>query len=230
MSEHSVLYDVLETRVSSVADSFDNNVPIHKFSRRYIRKEKEIIKAYIKSKEKHESVERMYHRISLGKRIRFVFVVIIAAFILGGFTIYITHYIGNMRIDEYDTHSFAFELDGDNAPEMLESKYEITYDLSDWDKETLEDDQYGYFVTYRKKDVGINFSYRVKTSYKGVRYNTEGSQIETKTIGGKTVIYYITSKGVNCLIWESEKLVFEFSYRGLNYEKAVEIISSITKQ
>lgn len=226
MSEHSVFYDALEDTVTSIANSFDNNVPYHRFSRKYMSKEKMILKAYIKSKEEHESIDNAYHRISLVGRIKFAVIVIIAALLFAGFSLYITHYIGNMRIDEYDTHSFAFATDSENAPDILENRYEITYDLSDWDKEVLDDDQYGYFVTYRKEDAGINFLYSVKSGYQGVRYNTEGSNIERVMINGYPMIYYTTRKGVHCLTWDNGDYIFDFDFT-IEYEKAIEIIESI---
>ena len=134
MSENSVLYDVLAERVDVLARSFDDNVPYHKFSRRYMRKEKVILKAYLKSKEKKQNIEYAYNSVMRRSRIKFAIIVAIAALLLAGFTIYITHYIGNMRVDEYDTYSFAFTVDVENSSPILESKYEITFDLSDWDK------------------------------------------------------------------------------------------------
>ena len=230
MSENNVLYDVLSERVEMLAKSFDGNVPYHRFSRRYMRKEKEILKAYLKSQEKRESIDLAYNSIKRGNRIKFAVIVVIAALFLAGFTIYITHYIGNMRIKEYDTHSLAYVLNADNTPKILEHRYEITYDLGDWEKGIIEDDQYGFFITYRndEKD-GINFSYRSKSTYQGIRYNTEGSQIEKIVINNRTYIHYITPKGINCFIWETEDIIFEFSHIGLDDETAAEIISSIAE-
>lgn len=230
MSENSVLYDVLAERVDALARSFDDNVPYHKFSRRYIRKEKAILKAYLKSKEKQESIDCAYNNIKCGNRIKFAVIVVIAALLLTGFTIYITHYIGNLQINEYDTHSFAFALDSDNAPKTLENRYEITYDLSDWKKTIVEDIDILYFETYRNNDKGINFSYSVKSSYQGVRFNTEGSTIETKALGDKTATFYISPTGTECLIWDNEDCVMEFFYNGISYEQAVEIISTIRRR
>ena len=149
MSENSVLYDALAERVETLAESFDGNVPYHRFSRGYMRKEKGILKAYLKSQEKQESIDLAYNNIKRGNRIRFAVIVVIAALLLAGFTMYITHYIGNLQINEYNTHSFVFPVDVDNSPTILESRYEITYDLSDWEKTVVEDTDILYFETYR---------------------------------------------------------------------------------
>lgn len=229
MSENSVLYDVLAERVAILAESFDNNVPYHRFSHRYMRKEKGILKAYLKSKEKRESVDCAYNIIKRGNRIKFAFIVVIAALLLAGFTIYITHYIGQLQINEYDTHSFAFALDSDNSPKKLENRYEITYDLNDWEREIMNNDQYDYWEIYKYDDNYISFSYCVKSSYQGIRYNSEESDIETIIIGDKNVIHFISPKGINCLIWESDDYIFQFNFT-IDYNEAVNIINSIAKQ
>ena len=59
MNENSVLYDALAERVELLANSFDNNVPYHKFTRRYLRREKKILKAYLKSKSTHQSMQTL---------------------------------------------------------------------------------------------------------------------------------------------------------------------------
>lgn len=229
MSENSVLYDALADRVEILAESFDDNVPYHRFSRRYMRKEKEILKAYLKSKEKQESIDLVYNNIKRGNRIKFAVAVVIAALFLAGFTIYITHYFGNLQINEYDTHSFAFALDSDNAPKTLENRYEITYDLNDWEREIMNNDQYDYWEIYKNDDSYISFSYCVKSSYKGIRYNSEESDIETIIIGDKNVIHFISPKGINCLIWEGDDYIFQFNFT-IDYNEAVNILNSISKQ
>ena len=229
MSENSVLYDALADRVEMIADSFDDNVPHHRFSRGYMRKEKEILKAYLKSQEKRESIDLAYNSIKRGNRIKFAVAVVIAALLLAGFTIYITHIIGNLQINDYYTHSFAFSVDVDNSPQILESRYEITYDLSGWDKTVVEDIDTLYYETYRKKDKGINFIYRVKSYYQGVRINTEGSDIQTKNIGENTATFYISPTGVECLIWDNGDCIMEFFYSGITYDQALEIVSSIKR-
>lgn len=229
MSENNVLYDVLSERVEMLAESFDDNVPFHRFSRRYMRKEREILKAYLKSKEKQESIDCAYNNIRRGNRIKFAVIVVIAALLLTGFTVYITRYIGNLQINEYDTHSFVYPVDVENSPTILESKYEITYDLSDWDKTVVEDINTLYFETYRRKDKGINFIYRVKSYYQGVRINTEGSDIRTKNIGDNTATFFISPTGVECLLWDNGDCIMEFSYKGITYNQAMEIISTIKK-
>lgn len=229
MSEHSVFYDALEDTVTSIANSFDNNVPYHRFSRKYMSKEKMILKAYIKSKEEHESIDNAYHRISLVGRIKFAVIVIIAALLFAGFSLYITHYIGNMRIDEYDTHSFAFATDIENAPDTLENRYEITYDLSDFEKEMMYDDQYDYWEIYKSGDKYIGFAYHTKSSYQNIRYNTENSKINNITIEGRDYLFYVSPTGVNCLTWDNGDCIMEFFYKDISIENALQIISSIIK-
>ena len=230
MSENNVLYDVLSERVEMLADSFDDNVPYHKFSRGYMRKEKEILKAYLKSQEKRESIDLAYNSIKRGNRIKFAVIVVIAALFLAGFTIYITHYFGNLQINEYDTHSFAFALDSNNAPETLERRYLLNYDLSEWNKEIMDNDQYDYWETYKLEDKYIGFAYHTKSSYKNIRYNTENSTVDVITIEGRDYIFYVSPTGLNCLTWDNEDCIMELFYKGISNEEAEEIISSIIVQ
>lgn len=194
-----------------------------------MRKEKAILKAYLKSKEKQQNIEYAYNSVMRGRRIKFVIIAVIAALLLAGFTMYITHYIGNLQINEYDTHSFVFPVNVENSPTVLENRYEITYDMSDWDKTVVEDINTLYYETYRRKDKGINFIYRVKSYYQGVRINTEGSDIQTKNIGGNTATFFISPTGVECLIWDNGDCIMEFFYSGITYDQALEIISSIKR-
>lgn len=228
MNDNNILFHVLESKVVSIADSFDDNVPFHKFSRNYRHKEKVIIKAYIKSLEKQENIKQVYRNISIRMKIKVAIILVIAAVLLTGFTIYITHCFGNLKIKEYNNHSYAFAMHIENVPETIESRYEIAYDMSDWNKEIIDNDQFSYLIKYRKNNEGVNFSYIVKSMYQGVRYNTEGTRIENLIIEDKTVVYYISHNEVNCFTWENEDYVFEFDFT-TDYETAVEIVKSIKK-
>lgn len=229
MSENSVLYDVLAERVAILAESFDNNVPYHRFSHRYMRKEKGILKAYLKSKEKQESIDYAYNNIRRGNRIKFAVAVVIAALFLAGFTIYITHIIGNLQINEYDTHSLAFAKNIDNSPQILEKRYEIKYDLSDWNKDIMTDNEHLYWELYKLDDNYFSFSYCVKSSYQGMRYNTEESQIDSVTINNYQAAYFTTRKGVHCLTYDNGDYIFEFDFT-IEYDKAIKIINSIEEK
>ena len=218
MSEQ-LLYDVLVEAYNKEFADF-NNAPKHRFSHSHKVKMRRLFAG-------DTAAPTTRPRIKL----KYVWIAIILAcvLVLAGFTIYITHYIGNMQINEYDTHSFAFSVDVDNSPQILESRYEITYDLSDWKKTVVEDIDILYFETYRNNDKGINFSYSVKSSYQGVRFNTEGSTIETKSLEDKTATFYISPTGVECLIWDNGDCIMEFFYTGITYDQALEIISTIKK-
>lgn len=195
-----------------------------------MRKEKVILKAYLKSKEKKQNIEYAYNSVMRRSRIKFAIIVAIAALLLAGFTIYITHYIGNMRVNEYDTYSMAFAMDMENAPKTLENRYMLKYDLSEWNREIMDDDQYDYWEKYRLGDKYIGFAYHTKFSYKNIRYNTENSTVDVITINGRDYIFYVSPTELNCLTWDNGDCIMELFYKGISHEEAKEIVSSITAQ
>lgn len=120
----------------------------------------------------------------------------------------------------------------DEAMEIINSiealhKFIISYDLSDYTEEVVCDDEIEYWVLYRKGDDCVNFRYMPKEYYGIVRYNTEGSAVETKYINGHEAFYFETKKGGHCLVWEDGDYVIDFDYAGIGYDEAVEIIESV---
>lgn len=227
MNNDNVLYKILEDKVNIIAESFDINVPYHKFSRKYMRKEKRMLKSYIKAKEEKCSIDQAYHKLSLGSAIKYVAIMIVLILLLTGFTIYITHYIGNMQLNEYGTHSFAFSTDNGSYPETIETQYVITYNLSDWEKQILNDNSVLYSEIYIKQNMYVDFEYFVKEVYPDMRFNTENSVIESHKIGEKDAIYFVSPDGTNCLLWDNGDYIFQFAFVGITMEEATAIIDSI---
>lgn len=227
MSDRTVLYDVLESKVNAIADFFDDTEPYHIFSRRYFKKENMIRKAYLASKQKHNNVDQEYRRISLRNKIKIALIIATAILCLAGFTIYVTHYIGNMKVNEYDKYSLAYAVDTANTYDIIKDEYSITYDLSEWEKEILSDDNTSYWEIYRSKEKYFSFEYAVKSTYSNVRINSENSEIENRNIGGYEAIYYSLHDGTNCLIWDNGDYIFEVDYSGITYEQALVVIESI---
>ena len=122
----------------------------------------------------------------------------------------------------------------DEAMEIINSiealhKFIISYDLSDYTKEVVCDDEIEYWEIYKDEAKGeyISLKYIADEYYENVRLNTEDSSVEIKIINGKEAFYFVTADGVNSLTWDNGNYIFEFDYAGISYDEAVEIIASI---
>ena len=117
-------------------------------------------------------------------------------------------------------------MDWESAPKKLEKSYRITYDLSEYDKEVLNDSIIQYWENYSKGDNYIDFAYYPKSMYQNIRLNTEGSDLEEKTINGYQALYYKTSDGGKCLVWDNGEYIFQMFFN-IDYETALKIIESV---
>jgi hypothetical protein len=229
MNRGSPLYQAMAMTVNDIADMY-NEIELveHRFSWRYKRKEKAILKAYLKSKEKKTDFNRTFAKISLANKIRFAVIMILAALLLAGCAAYIVIYVKGIKLVQYDTHSSAFSNIDETIDFEKGARFVITYDLSDYTKEVVCDDEIEYWVLYRKGDECVNFRYMPAEYYGNTRYNTENSSVEIINIDDIEAIYYTTSKGVHCLIWSAGGYVFDFDFT-CSLDQAIQIIETIEK-
>ena len=230
MDKNTPLYMALRSSAETTADTFALKPPYHCFSLSYRIRERSIINAYFKVKESRAELESTVIKLTAAGKIRCAAYIIITALFLAGFTVFIAHYISNLRVNEYSRYSLAAVIDTENAPQRLEDKYRITYDLEGWDKELMSDDEYEFWEKYRKDGSSVSFRYVIKSMYENVRYNTEGSRVEERQIGDKTAVYYISPSGVHCLCWDNGDYIFNFLFKGIEYDEALKVIESIKKQ
>jgi|GEM_PF-270702 len=227
MIDNNIMYAAFDMETKELADSYDiETIPEHKFSWRYKRRKRAIIKAYQRTLEKPIDFVTEYRHISVRQRIRFAVLVAVTALAATGAGMYVTHIIGGIMANQQSTHSDAFALDWESAPKTLEKDYKITYDLSDYEKVIVLDDDVMYWETYSKNSYFIDFMCFTKESYQNIRLNTEGSQIKSISINGKEVLYYITEDGGHYFVWDNGEYIFNLNFN-IDYEEAIRIAESI---
>ncbi len=200
---------------------------IHSFSLRYKLRKNRIIKKY-KREHSLSNAERTSFRetkvkVSLKRSLTYILIIIVLMALLG-FTVY-RHYSG-LFVREYDVFSMLSVDYDENSPQVLTEKFYIDMDLSEYEKEILEDDELVYWIQY-KKDGKPKFDI-MQTTLKvssNVRLNTENAIIMPTNISindwngmyfqaydGSYIYYfncgdYIMSYSTNLEQIEIEKLV-----------------------
>ena len=223
---NSALYDVFAAKAEMIERSVSDDLPAHKFSLRYKRKKKALIKAYEQQREKGTDIQTTFRKIRVRQAIRFAVIAVLAAAMLTGAGMYVTHYIGGLQANQQSTHTDAFAMDWENAPLTLEKTYRITYDLSDYELTVMSDYDFSYWEVYRKNDEYINYIYQTKEVFQNSRLNTEGTQIEKREVCGYEALYFEHSDGSKCLAWDNGDYIFEIQ-TNLDYDTALQIAESI---
>ncbi len=223
---NSALYDVFAAKAEMIEKSVSDDLPAHKFSLRYKRKKKALIKAYEQQREKGTDIQMTFRKIRVRQTIRFAVIAVLAAVLLTGAGLYVTHYIGGLQANQQSTHSDVSAINLEGAPETLENKYRVTYDFTGWEYGLMADDEYHYWEYYEKGDDFFDFSYYTKEMFQNSRMNTEGAQVETKYVNGFEALYFMRPNGTQLLSWDNGKYIFELVFT-VDYNTALQIAESI---
>ena len=223
---NSALYDVFAAKAEMIEKSVSDDLPAHKFSLRYKRKKKALIKAYEQQREKGTDIQTTFRKIRVRQAIRFAVIAVLAAAMLTGAGLYVTHYIGGLKANQQSTHTDAFALDWENAPLTFNNRFCLTYDLSDYKKEVIIDNNNYYWEAYTNGDEFIDFTYSTKEMFQNVRLNTENAVIETRNVNGYDALYFKLDEKTQCLIWDNGEYIFDFIF-SIDYDTALQIAESI---
>ena len=227
MENDRIFHDLLEEQAKKLVDSVNQGVPDHRFSLRYKLKKRALLKAYELSQRTAEKFEISYKRAKLSQTIALALLSAFTAMLMTGAAMYAVRLINGLKAKEYVDHSDIFAVD-ENAPEYIERRYRISYDLSDWKKTVLIDDNLTYWEKYERGVDTIKFSYYPKNVYQNFRHNTEYTGIETVIINGKETIYYSNQTDVQSLVWDGGDYIFQLDFT-ITFEEAETIIESITE-
>ena len=220
-------YEALAMQAAAIEAAVPE-MPEHRFSLRYNRKKKTLIKAYEKSKLRNESIFEAFRKLRLRQKIRAAVLIVLSVLLLTGAGVYITHHFGGLTAKQYDTHTMMYAEDPD-APETLLEHFRIAYDLSGFSKEIMCDDEHVYWEKWEDNDRHISFSFQIKHGT-GMRMNTEDSSVKYVDINGYEAFYYIAHDTVHCLTWDNGDYLFSFDFAGIDYETGIEIAKSIIKE
>lgn len=160
-----------------IKDNF--TYPNHIFSFRYKFHKSQIIKKYKKAhslrSNETTSFQEAKVKIPLKHSLIYILIIIILMALLG-FTVY--RYYSGIVVREYDVFSMLSVEYDENSPQVLTERFYIDMDLSDYEKEILDDDEQVYWIQY-KKDGKPKFDI-MQTTLKvssNVRLNTENAII-----------------------------------------------------
>ena len=112
-------------------------------------------------------------------------------------------------------------------PEKIESKYEITYDLSGYEKTVYSDDEISTIIEYVKGDAIIDYTQYVVSQY-DVFLNTEDAEIEHIDINGHDAMFFMDNNGYYSIIWNNGEYIIQIS-ANLNKDEFIDISKSVQK-
>lgn len=134
----------------------------------------------------------------------------------------------SLWIDEYEDHSNIMLTEPDEtAPEYIEERYAITYDLSDYELYYEDYDYTSITLRYRKGDIDLGFSQSIKENYKS-NVNSEGGEITYEKINGKEAIYFCNKHNYHWYIWDNGDYVLRIIVNSTK-EEARKIAESVQK-
>lgn len=100
-------------------------------------------------------------------------------------------------VTDYGTYTMLYLRDDTSSyPKTIEKKFSLGYDLSDREIIVHEDDEFQYFVEYRKGDRAISINQVVADAFGGNRLNTENCLVGLTEIeiNGWRGLYFQTAK------------------------------------
>lgn len=115
----------------------------------------------------------------------------------------------------------------DIAPTVIQSNYNITYDLSEYDIAYEEYDDLSHFISYQKDDIVIDYFQYVKAEF-DIGLNTEGAEVSTITINGCDAVYYLDNHSYHHLIWDNGEYIIVLS-SNIGKSELIEIAYSVQK-
>ncbi|MDE5770199.1 MAG: DUF4367 domain-containing protein [Ruminococcus sp.] len=200
------LYDALapeyETAMQDVIDE-------HEFSPEFERKMKKLINRRNKP----------YYKIinTAGKRVACVAVIVLIASSVTIINVDARNKFSHFFVNTYEKFSKVRPVEDDSAPTTLEKIYEITYDISDFEIDYFEENEYSRYIIYVKDDITIYFSQYTKEMYHP-SINTEDAEILTMDINGHEAIYFTDNNNYTRLIWDNGDYIISI---GSNVDKNI---------
>lgn len=153
--------------------------PEHKFSLRYRIKKNKIIKKYKREYLPKNTKETTFFpetkvKIPLKYTFKYILIIIILMAILG-FTIY--RYYSGIFVREYDIFSMLSVEYDENSPQVLTERFYIDIDLSEYEKEIIEDNEFIYWIQYKDGKTEFDVMQTILEVSSNVRLNTENAII-----------------------------------------------------
>lgn len=135
--------------------------------------------------------------------------------------------VSDVFINVYNKFSTVQSNNTDNAPETIETIYEIGYDLSNFSVDYENYTDYQRHIIYRKDDVLIEFKQITKSTHDD-DVNTENSDISTIYINGCDAIYFRDNHNFDFIIWDNEDYDFTIN-SNIGKDVLIQIVESVHK-
>ena len=194
----------------------------HRFSLSYKIRKRKIIKDYEKS---FVSIEKTRHF-----RLKYLLIAVISAGIavLAGFGVYSV--IEGFRVTDYDTHSLLYIVDDyETGKTRIEKKFCIDLDMSDYEVETVCDEDIGYWLSYKKGNILLSVNQEPLSMARGIRLNTENAILEPQqiSINGWKGLYFQPQHGGYYFLFNTGEYLI--SYTSNLPEEEIEKIIKATR-
>ena len=225
MSERGVFYDVLAAQAEAIADSIPDNLPEHKFSLSFRRREKAVLKAYRRSQKNH--TEFSYTPPKMHTKMKYLWLAIILAAITvltGSFLVW--YHISGFTFKREQTNSTVYADSAETPKTVIEEIYYIPESSGiELDRRTVISG--AVLTTYNMGNSRIILSQTLVADK--MQVNTEGYIIEPTQINGYDG-YFIQMGEDNAYVsWAMDGYVFSIT-SNLDKQKAIELAQAVTKE
>lgn len=222
MSSRGVLYDVFAAQAEALAGSIPDDLPEHRFSLSYRRKERAVLKAYERSRK--NSTEFSYSPPKARIKPKYLLIAIIFACIValtGSFLVW--YHISGFKFKREQTNSTVYADSAGNSKIAIEEVYYIpeSYGVQLIDQEITS----GVVLTdYKMGDNRIILDQSLMSDTHQV--NTEGYSIEPITINGYDG-YFIQMGEDNAYVsWAMDGYLFSIT-SDLDRQKTIELAQAV---
>lgn len=227
MTNKEILSAALKSDYLSELSVFEA-LPDYRMSRSFDRKMHKLIRAYLKRKNRENTVYKRRTRVRL-----LAIAIIIATVALGTGGVVLLQYWDTFRLRGIGNNEYAFDVsDPESSPTEILDKYRITADLSSYKKEVISDSDLDYWVVYTD-DSGKTVCYNqfTKTMADSLQIGLGDVQIPPEKIdlGNYTALYYVSANGIQNLMWDNGDYIFELSAEGLSKEETKALALSVKK-
>lgn len=228
MTNKEILSAALKSDYLSELSVFEA-LPDYRMSRSFDRKMHKLIRAYLKRKNRENTVYKRRTRVRL-----LAIAIIIATVALGTGGVVLLQYWDTFRLRGIGNNEYAFDVsDPESAPAEILDKYRITADLSGYKKEVISDSDMDYWVVYTDdsgKTIWYNQFTKIMADSMQIGLGDDVQVMPEKTdIGDYTALYYVSANGVQNLMWDNGDYIFELSAEGLSKEETKALALSVRK-
>lgn len=212
-----IVYDVM---IDEYDDLLIENVE-HEFSPKFEKKIEKLINR------RRKPYFRMIN--TVGKRAACI---ALAIFIASATTVMsvdaLRNAVFNFFSDLFGSTSTVRVVMDEQHPKTIEEIYEITYDLSNYEIDFEDNNDWVRHKVYVHDDKTIIFCQYTQDMFDGSVINTEDADIIETEINGFSATYFLDNQGNYKIIWDNGKYIFTI-LSNLPKDKTIEIAESVQK-